>query len=91
MRKREKEYCKIIGRALRSLRKTKTKKSLNLFANENDISSSTLSHIELGQNQPGIINLKKIATCLEISLPELINILEKDLPKDFRIFEDDHY
>lgn len=91
MKKREKEYCKIIGQALRSLREEKTKKSLNRFANENDISSSTLSHIELGQNQPGMINLKKLATCFEISLPELITILEKDLPEDFRIFEDDHY
>ncbi len=91
MEQREQEYCKIIGQALRNFRKEKTKKSLTLFANENDISKSTLSHIELGQNQPGIINLKKIATCLEITLPELITILEKDLPKDFRIFKDDHY
>lgn len=91
MEQREQEYCKIIGQALRNFRKEKTKKSLTLFAEENDISSSTLSHIELGQNQPGIVNLKKIATCLEISLPELIEILEKDLPINFRIFKDDHY
>lgn len=91
MEKREQEYCKIIGQALRSFRKEKTNKSLNLFANENDIPKSTLSHIELGQNQAGIVNLKKIATSLEVGLPELIAVLEEKLPKDFRIFEDDHY
>ena len=91
MKDREKEYIEIIGKALRNLRKEKTKKSLNLFAYENDIPKSTLSHIELGQNQPGIISLKKIATSYEISLPDLIQILEQNLPNGFRIFEDNHY
>ncbi len=31
------------------------------------------------------ISLKKIATSLEISLPELINVLEKDLPPNIGI------
>ena len=91
MKPREKEYCKILGNALRNLRINHANKSLNLFARENEIPNSTLSHIELGQNQSGIINLKKIASSFEMSLPELITILEKDLPKNFRIFEDDHY
>lgn len=91
MKPREREYCKIIGNALRNLRKTELKKSLNRFANENDISSSTLSHIELGQHQAGIVNIKKIADSMGLSLTELVSILEKNLPDNFRIFEDDHY
>lgn len=91
MKNREKEYIEIIGKALRNLREEKTNKSLSLFANENDIPKSTLSHIELGQNQPGIVSLKKIATSFEISLPDLITLLEQNLPEGFRIFDDEHY
>lgn len=87
MKDREKEYCKIIGNAIRQLRKKQTQKSLTIFAYENDIPSSTLSHIELGQNQPGIVNLKKISDGLNWKMSEFFKKIE-DNNGDIRLIDE---
>ena len=86
-----KEYCKMFGFALRSLRQEYTNKSLCMFAYENDIPRSTLSRIEMGTNEAQLVTLKKIAEGFGWSLAELFSEIEKRIPQDFKIFEDEHY
>ena len=86
-----KEYCKMFGTALRSLRIEYTKKSLWMFAYENDVPRSTLSRIEMGTNEAQLVTLKKIAEGFGWSLAELFSEIEKRIPQDFKIFDDEHY
>lgn len=86
-----KEYCKMFGKALRSLRLEYTKKSLCMFAYENDVPRSTLSRIEMGTNEAQLVTLKKIAEGFGWSLAEFFSEIEKRIPRNFKIFEDDHY
>jgi transcriptional regulator with XRE-family HTH domain len=86
MNEREKEYCKLVGGAIRKLR-TQTGKSLRIFAYENDIPVSTLSCIEIGNNEVGITTLKKIAEGLELSMSELFRQIHKDILPDFKIID----
>ena len=88
---KEKEYCKMFGAALRSLRIEFTKKSLCMFAYENDVPRSTLSRIEMGTNEAQLVTLKKIAEGLGWSLAKLFSEIEKRMPSDFKIFNEDHY
>lgn len=91
MNDRERRYSKAFGAVLRTLRIQKTGKSALLFSYENDIPKSTLTRIERGENEPQLITLKKIAEGFGWSLSELFLNIEKLIPSDFRIFEDDHY
>ncbi len=91
MKNKEIEYCKYIGKAIRELRTERTGKSLCLFAYENDIPRSTLSRIEIGDNEAKLITLKKIAEAFGWSMEELFKHIEEKIPKDFKIFEDEHY
>lgn len=91
MDSKSKEYCKMFGAALRSIRLEHTNKSLCMFAYENDVPRSTLTRIERGENEPQLITLKKIAEGFGWSLSEFFLEIEKRIPSDFRIFEDDHY
>lgn len=88
MNPKEKEYCILIGKAIRKLRIEKAKKSLNIFAYENDISSSTLSRIEIGETEPGIVNIAKIAYGFNMDIPEFFNQISKYIPKDFNMFDE---
>ena len=83
MKEREKYYCKTIGAAIRQI--------ALMFAYENDIPKSTLTRIERGENEPQVITLKKIAEAFGWSMSELFENIEKNLPKDFKIFDDEHY
>ncbi len=91
MKEREKFYCKTIGEAIRRIRTEKYKKSAIMFAYENDIPKSTLTRIERGENEPQVITLKKIAEAFGWSMSELFENIEKELPKNFKIYEDEHY
>ncbi len=91
MNDREKLYCKTLGQAIRQLRIEKTGKSAIMFAYENDIPKSTLTRIERGENEAQIVTLKKIAEAFGYSMSEFFAKIEKDLPKGFKIFEDEHY
>jgi len=91
MNEREKIYCKYVGNAIKKLRIEKTNKSSTLFAFENDIPKSTLTRIERGENEAQLITLKKIAEAFDWSLSELFCHIEKELPADYKIFEEEHY
>ncbi len=91
MNKYERQYCKFIGEAIKQLRIEHTGKSCLLFAYENEIPKSTLSRVELGKNEVQIITLKKIAEAFGWSMSELFQHIESKIPKDYKIFNDDHY
>lgn len=73
----EKEYLKMIGSAIRKLRQKETGKSVCIFAYENDIPRSTLSRIEIGQNEAQLLTLKKIADGFNLKLSELFRKIEE--------------
>lgn len=85
------EYCKLVGHAIRELRIKQTGKSLCMFAYENDIPRSTLSRIEIGENEAQLVTLKKIAEAFGWSMTELFRNIENQIPNDFQIFNDEHY
>lgn len=87
----EKQYCIEFGKALKELRIECAKKSSRLFSYENEIPKSTLWRIEQGENEPQLITLKKIAEGFGWSLAELFLRIEQKLPKDIKIFEEEHY
>ena len=91
MNQREKSYCKVVGQAIRRIRIEKFGKSSVLFAYENDIPKSTLTRIERGENEAQIATLRKIAEAFGLSMAEFFKEIEKDLPSDFKIFDDEHY
>lgn len=91
MKEKEILYRKLVGKALKQLRVELTGKSCLLFAYENEIPKSTLSRIELGQNEAQLVTLKKIAEAFGWSMAQLFENIEKKLPKDFKIFDEDHY
>lgn len=91
MNKREEDYCKVVGAAIRAMRIEKTGKSLCMFAYENDIPRSTLSRIEKGTNEAQIVTLKKIAESFGMPMSEFFEQIEKNLPNNFTIFDNEHY
>ena len=90
MNKREKEYCKVVGAAIRQLRKQKNK-SVRLFAYENELPQATLSRIERGDSEAKLVSLKKIAESFGWSTSEFFCNIEKLSSSDFKIFDDEHY
>lgn len=91
MNERERIYCKAVGDAIRKLRIKITGKSGLLFSYENDIPKSTLTRIERGENEAQLVTLKKIAEGFGWSLAELFENIEKEVPKDIMIFDEEHY
>jgi len=87
MDSREKEYCKITGSAIRTLRTAKNK-SIRLFAYENDIPQATMSRIERGNNDIQLTSLKKIAEGLGLKMSDLFDYIENKTPDGFSILED---
>ncbi len=73
----EKDFCKKVGNAIRKLRCERCRESLCSFALRNGIPSSTLSRIEIGENEAQLHNLKRIADGLGMSLPALFKYIEK--------------
>ena len=91
MNERERRFCEMVGKTIRELRTELTRKSTVLFAYENDIPKSTLTRIERGQNEAQIVTLKKIAEAFGWSMAQLFENIEKKLPENFKIFDDEHY
>ncbi len=85
---KEKEYYKAVGSVIRSLRQQYTDKSLCMFAYENDIPRSTLSRIEQGQSECGVVALKKIANGFNWSVSELFAHIESNLGEDFNLIDE---
>lgn len=90
MNEREKCYSELVGGAIRDLRQN-LHKSVRLFAYENDIPQATLSRVERGDGEARLITLKKIAEGFGWSMSELFSHIEKIIPGDFKIFEEEHY
>ncbi len=80
--KEDEEYCMLIGSAIRKLRLEYAKKSVCMFAYENDIPRSTLSRIEIGQNEAQLLTLKKIANGFGWKMSELFKKIEENLPDE---------
>ena len=90
MNRREKEYCKIVGKSIRTIRKNKGK-SVRLFAYENDIPQATLSRIERGDNEAKLVTIKKISESFGLTMSEFFKNIEKLTIEDYKIFEEEHY
>lgn len=82
------QYLASFGQGLKSLRVNVAKKSLRIFAYETDVPCATLSRIENGQRIPNLIILKRIAAGFEISISELIDRIEREIPDEIKNFED---
>lgn len=88
MEDKEKEYCIKVGSIIRTLRKKITGKSLCIFAYENDIPRSTLSRLERGEAEWGIVTLTKVANGFNCKLSELIKMIEDELGEDFTFIDE---
>uniref|UniRef100_UPI0040275C2B helix-turn-helix domain-containing protein n=1 Tax=Candidatus Scatousia sp. TaxID=3085663 RepID=UPI0040275C2B len=75
----EKDFLKRVGSVIRSLRIASGNRSLNEFAVKNNIPSSTLSRIEIGENEAQLHTLQKIADGLGLTLSELFSLIECDI------------
>lgn len=87
----ERKYCIEVGKAIRDLRIEVLHKSARIFSYENDIPKSTMTRIERGENEAQLVTLKKIAEGFGWSMCEFFKYIEAKLPKDCKIFEDEHY
>ncbi len=82
MQEKEEILSQAVARLLKDMR-SRTGKSLNLFCNEFDISTSTLNDIENAKRSVKLFSLYKIIRAYNISVPEFFEQLDKYLPKDF--------
>lgn len=79
--------AKVIGEIVNELRVKKQKGSINKFAHEYDLDVGNTSRIENGLIDSKVVTLWKIAEALEMSLSELIKIVEEKVGKDFHFFD----
>lgn len=71
MEQADKKLIKFLGSYLKSLRESK-KKSLNMFAYENDLTTATVSRVENGLVDLKFTTLVKYAKALEIPLEDIL-------------------
>ena len=71
MRRDEKKLIKHLGNYLKQLREQK-KKSLNIFAYENDLTTATVSRVENGLVDSKLSTLIKYAKGLETPLEDIL-------------------
>lgn len=76
-----KTYRKSVGLVIRKLRERYCAGSLCDFYARSGIPSSTLSRIELGENDAQLHNLDKIAKGLGLTLSEMFFYIEAELQK----------
>ena len=79
---------KTVGKIIKKYRKN-TGKGILLHAYEYDIPSSSLNHIEHGTRDPQLSTLWKIVNSFDMTFGEFINELEKELPKNFSLIDDE--
>ncbi len=68
---------KQLGNRIRELRKEKTDLSQEAFANSINMDRTYYSSVENGERNISIINIKKIADGLNVSLSELFDGIDK--------------
>jgi len=66
------EYLKKLGKRIKSIRKEKCIKQVNL-GYACDLDKSNMNRIEAGNTNPSVLLLKKISSELGVSLSELLN------------------
>lgn len=77
---------KTLARVIRRERE-KQNKSLRVLADEYDIQKSLLSRLENGVNEPKLISIWTISEALNISVSELIRMVEEELPEEFSLID----
>lgn len=82
MQEEEKILSNAVAKILRNLR-YKTGKSLNLFCNEFELSTSSLNDIESAKRSVKLFSLLKIIKAYNLPISEFFKQLENELPKDF--------
>jgi len=78
MTSKEREYLKILGERIRGFRAGRKMTQADL-AHEAGLHTVSVSSIERGIANSSILTLRNIAGALELTLPELLAIDEKDL------------
>lgn len=69
-------------------KRTLTGKGILLHSYEYDLSSSSLDKVEKGLRDPQITTLWKIVNSLDMSFIDFVMLLNKKLPKDFKLTDD---
>ena len=64
-------------------------KSQRLLADECSFQRSLLSRLENGLNEPKLVSIWTIAEALRMKPSRLINLVEKNMPKDFSLIEEE--
>ena len=81
-KKKRQELSGALSEVISDLRQN-SKKSANLFANEIEISKTTLLNMEKGLLDPQLSTFCRIASALNISPSKLLELIEKKLPKNW--------
>jgi len=79
---------KTLAKVIREERE-KQGKSQRLLADECSFQRSLLSRLENGLNEPKLVSIWTIAEALRMKPSELIKLVEKNLPKDFSLIENE--
>lgn len=83
---KRKELCKALAKVVSELRK-KNNKSANLFANEIELSKTTILNIEKEVLDPQLSTFCRIAGAFNISPSELLKLVERKLPENWSFLE----
>jgi len=85
-KKKRQELSKALSEVISDLRQ-KSKKSANLFANEIEISKTTILKMEKGFLDPQLSTFCRIASALNISPSKLLSLIEKKLPQGWNFLD----
>lgn len=78
---------KILNSLASHVKELRGDRSQFIIASENDISTSIISTIERALKDPQLTTLFKVAEALNIKASKLVELIEKDLPKDFTLID----
>lgn len=81
-KKKRQELSLALAQVIGDLRQ-ENKKSANLFANEIEISKTTILKIEKGLLDPQLSTFCRIASALNLSPSKLLELIEKKLPQNW--------
>ena len=87
MDKKKRILLKAIGKVVFEQRKT-LNKGINKFSFEYDIGNGLLSRLEKGSSDVKITTMWKLANAFNISVSDLMTIVEKKLPQNFNFYDD---
>jgi len=81
------KLIKLFGKSIKECRTKSRKKSLNIFAYENDLDPGNLSRIENGRIEPRLTMIWRISEALGVKPSELLSKIETQLGDDFYLIE----